>query len=473
MSDMILKDNEILHYLFSLPDDPEDSEAEADYLEDDNTSDAESSRSGMPHEVSGNRTAGGSSDISQITNNTDSRIANVFPDIFADENSYEKAEHNACVINTEETGDQDMEEPVRRLYCSWHTDRAWRKNICIKIKSKERQVETYKLVRSLMQERDVITFEHVFPLALERLVSDPVTAVFGFYLQEHYAKSTRCWAYSYRANSGINTNMHIERMHRIVKYIYLPGKHVKRLDKLIHALMSFVRDKLQDRLIILTKGKLTSKLQDIRSKHGLSFEVVQERIVEEGKGWLVPSTSELGVTYFVQQNVQDWSCKLICIDCQACIHQQSSSSVNVSNFRDVNDDEDILHIYEEGESVASEKESILVELSRGNIESSDLTQEKEKMKSKLAEVIDTISSPGQLEVFKRQLSSLKATLAAVDSNKDNSGIGPCTTSSRREQNIQPQRRLFSTKQRRKVHHFEKPSTAEAQDITVSLLQDSQ
>lgn len=34
-------------YLFSLPDNPEDSEAEADYLEEDNTSAAESSRSGM------------------------------------------------------------------------------------------------------------------------------------------------------------------------------------------------------------------------------------------------------------------------------------------------------------------------------------------------------------------------------------------------------------------------------------------
>ncbi|XP_049946597.1 uncharacterized protein LOC126440333 [Schistocerca serialis cubense] len=290
-----------------------------------------------------------------------------------------------------------MEEPVRRLYCSWHTDRAWRKTICIKIKSKERQVETYKLVRSLMQERDIITFEHVFPLALERVVSDPVTAEFGFYLQEHYAKSTRCWTYCYRANSDINTNMHIERMHRTIKYIYLRGKHVKRLDKSIHALMSFVRDKLHDRLIILTKGKLTSKLKDIRSKHDLSSEVVQELIVEEGKGWLVPSsTSDVGVTYFVQPNVQGCSCKLICIDCQGCIDscidssirwnmckhihfvclyktRQSSISVNVSNFRDVNDDEDILHIYEEGESVVSEKESILVELSTRNIESSDLT----------------------------------------------------------------------------------------------------
>lgn len=102
-----IQDDEILDYLFSLPDDPEDSEAEADYLEEDNASPAESSRSGMPHEeVSENPTVAGSSDISQLTTNTDSGNANVFPDIFDDEN----AEHNASVMNTEEVGDRDVSD---------------------------------------------------------------------------------------------------------------------------------------------------------------------------------------------------------------------------------------------------------------------------------------------------------------------------------------------------------------------------
>jgi regulator of sirC expression with transglutaminase-like and TPR domain len=48
--------------------------------------------------------------------------------------------------------------------------------------------------------------------------------------------------------------MHLERMHRTLKYIYLKGKTVKRLDKAINAIMKLVRDKLYEKLIIIRKG---------------------------------------------------------------------------------------------------------------------------------------------------------------------------------------------------------------------------
>lgn len=35
-----------------------------------------------------------------------------------------------------------MEPPKHRLYCTWHVDRAWRKNLN-KIKNKTKQVEIY------------------------------------------------------------------------------------------------------------------------------------------------------------------------------------------------------------------------------------------------------------------------------------------------------------------------------------------
>ncbi|XP_049811058.1 uncharacterized protein LOC126253607 [Schistocerca nitens] len=111
--------------------------------------------------------------LSLYFNEIKTKVGKVRPQVFMSDLA--ESFYNALLSQTE--------EPVRRLYCSCHTDRAWRKNICIKTKSKERQVETYKLVRSLMQERDVVTFEHVFPLAPEHLVSDPVTAEFGFFLQ--------------------------------------------------------------------------------------------------------------------------------------------------------------------------------------------------------------------------------------------------------------------------------------------------
>jgi len=57
--------------------------------------------------------------------------------------------------------------------------------------------------------------------------------------------------------------MHIERMHRTLKHIYLQGKKVKRLDKSLYSLMKFIRDRSVDRLIVVHKGKVTSKIKEL------------------------------------------------------------------------------------------------------------------------------------------------------------------------------------------------------------------
>ena len=78
------------------------------------------------------------------------------------------------------------------------------------------------------------------------------------------------WAHAFRKWAGVNTNMHIERMHRTIKHTYLQGKQVKRLDKSIHSLMQFLCDKIFDRIIALEKGKVSSKMSALRSRHNLA-----------------------------------------------------------------------------------------------------------------------------------------------------------------------------------------------------------
>ncbi|XP_072400207.1 uncharacterized protein [Diabrotica undecimpunctata] len=50
-----------------------------------------------------------------------------------------------------------MGKPVMRLYCSWHIDQAWRKNL-VKIRIRDKQIEVYKFLRTIMEERDVTAF---------------------------------------------------------------------------------------------------------------------------------------------------------------------------------------------------------------------------------------------------------------------------------------------------------------------------
>lgn len=114
---------------------------------------------------------------------------------------------------------------------------------------------------------------HITDQAYKNWLQNDDTHEFALYSEQYYLKCPNAWAYCHRKHAGLNTNLHIERMHKTLKYIYLHGKNVKRRDKSIHAIMRFVRDKLVDRLIILKKGKISSKIKELRKRHKTSSEV--------------------------------------------------------------------------------------------------------------------------------------------------------------------------------------------------------
>uniref|UniRef100_A0A8D8QQK6 Uncharacterized protein n=1 Tax=Cacopsylla melanoneura TaxID=428564 RepID=A0A8D8QQK6_9HEMI len=114
-------------------------------------------------------------------------------------------------------------------------------------------------------------FTTMFKALLTTFSKDENFQCFGKYLEDNYSENISSWAYCHRKYAGLNTNMHIERMHRTIKYIYLKGKTSKRLDKTIAALMHFIRDQLFSRIISSTKGKVSSKIADIRKDNSLSL----------------------------------------------------------------------------------------------------------------------------------------------------------------------------------------------------------
>ncbi|VEN37183.1 unnamed protein product [Callosobruchus maculatus] len=130
---------------------------------------------------------------------------------------------------------------------------------------------------------------------MDILISDNDTKEFGTYFQEYYLRYIHSWPYCYRVNCGINTNMHLEQMHRTLKHIYLKGKVIKRLDKAINVLMKFIRDKLFDRLIVMNKGKICSKIDALRSRHKKS---------------------------------ETLDYKLVVTECQICLHQYSCTCID-------------------------------------------------------------------------------------------------------------------------------------------------
>ncbi|GFY52591.1 uncharacterized protein TNIN_35441 [Trichonephila inaurata madagascariensis] len=169
--------------------------------------------------------------------------------------------------------------PEKRLLCTWHVDRSWRRSISRLITKKEIQVEAYKIVRSLLVETDEAAFNIMLKEALKMFDENEKMKEFKRYFEQTYSKRSEIWAYCHRKWYGINTNMHIESMHKTIKYMYLQGKKVKRLDKALFSLMKFVRDRVFDRLILRKARYL--KISQLRKGINQNLNKINSTILEE------------------------------------------------------------------------------------------------------------------------------------------------------------------------------------------------
>lgn len=130
----------------------------------------------------------------------------------------------------------------------------------------------------------------------------------------------------YRKKAGINTNMHVESFHRLLKYVYMKGKVNKRVDKCLHLLLKIARDKAYERLIKSEKGKISHRIACIRQRHKTSLEMSTDLVEENGDDcWKVVSSSNPLVCYEVCKEDCSCSatCSMRCTQCDICIHQYS------------------------------------------------------------------------------------------------------------------------------------------------------
>lgn len=311
------------------------------------------------------------------------------------------------------------------------------------------------------------------------------------YFEDYYANRARFWAFCYRLHSGLNTNMHIERMHKTIKYIYLQGKNVKRLDKAIHAIMQFVRDKLVDRLIILNKGKITSKISNIRNRHKASLTQQMQIITNKG-GWSVLS-SDCSELYTITENIKNCTCQLICEECNSCLHQYSCSCIDsaikwnmckhihsLCRFRRESGDNNCEMMPTEVEQQnllideqAEETHRLTNYLLKPGTSSSNLsfTDKKEIVKKKCTDLIDSLLNSEELDVFLKIVSSVKPTVDALRSTAMVSPFVEVSKAGLTNKNIQQQRRLYCTKKAKisASKSITLPTPDEKQSIALSLI----
>ena len=222
-----------------------------------------------------------------------------------------EAYHNAWVSS--------FSRPGRKLLCSWHVDRSWRRKIGEHIKDKEQQAEVYAALKGLQNETNEAGFrrslQHVLAWLRDRSQS------MASYFEKFYATRPREWASCFRVGTRINTNMFVESFHRTLKEVYFERKQNRRVDHLLFKLRKISRDKAYEQVIKAEKGKSTVRQRENMKRHKQAESIPGNALLrKDDDSWEVKSLKEKTKTYLVRRiSSSPCACLLQCSSCMACV----------------------------------------------------------------------------------------------------------------------------------------------------------
>ena len=111
-------------------------------------------------------------------------------------------------------------EPTQ-LHCTWHVDKAFKKQLKSKIKKFPIDVEVHKQLRIVLEQTNEKLFDNYLSALCERLHNSVVTNYFANYFDRYRVPCKEKWGCYYRVGLGINTNMFCNAFHCVFKYTYL------------------------------------------------------------------------------------------------------------------------------------------------------------------------------------------------------------------------------------------------------------
>ncbi|XP_065202635.1 uncharacterized protein LOC135832989 [Planococcus citri] len=267
-----------------------------------------------------------------ISNREDEQIFRIF---------FEKIKEAAGIVSTEIFMSDDapafinawekvMGMPKRRLLCLWHVHRNWTLNQS-KINNPKKQKLIMTLLRSMSEELDEEKFKREYEHMLSQLHEDEETVEFALYLQRQYSNKVNAWARCFRKHVPAHTNMHLESLHRAMKYYYMDGQTCIRLDESIDALLNIIRDKKFDRLRKFCKNTPYKKQKQTEERHIRSIDFLNAtetkiNMHEDENSWIVNDK------YVVTRipDVPHICCRRTCEKCAICIHMYSCNCIDNS-----------------------------------------------------------------------------------------------------------------------------------------------
>ena len=106
----------------------------------------------------------------------------------------------------------------------------------------------------------------------------------------------------------------------------LEQKSNRRIDFLLHTLLTIAKDNIFERLTKLEKGKYTHRISEINKRHKSAVKLLLSSVVTtENSCWTVRSERDGSLLYTVKLTKEVCECKLQCSICKVCAHQYSCS----------------------------------------------------------------------------------------------------------------------------------------------------
>ncbi|XP_017785624.1 PREDICTED: uncharacterized protein LOC108568834 [Nicrophorus vespilloides] len=212
-----------------------------------------------------------------------------------------------------------------RLFSIWQVDQDWINHLN-KINSREKQIDVYGKLRILLYETEKNTFETMIQQFVQSLLEDKATLNFARYFQVNYFHKVSVWALCYRLNYDKDTQLHLERMHRTIKYLFLDNKYLKRFHMFFNATLTYIKDKLFDPTIMSDPMVVWSKTASMKNKHIASMSLdLSSVMVTQWGGFNVYDMNHI---YAVQKNNDLCSCTVICSECEVCMHAYSCTCID-------------------------------------------------------------------------------------------------------------------------------------------------
>ncbi|CAL1285296.1 unnamed protein product [Larinioides sclopetarius] len=223
-----------------------------------------------------------------------------------------------------------MEDDSHWLWCMWYVDNRIRIQLKVFRGNVIKKAEAYKTMRTLLECQNANVFESMFKNYVETLKADPSSRNLGESINQRYGKHAHLWAYCYRKDIPLSTNIHLEVLHRIFQFCCREGRK-KRLDKFLFVVMKLVKYKMLDRLCnILDEEKTELAIEAINICHNEGLELASERITSlSDKIWLIQGEDDEQNIYVMREfETCPEHCGLRCKECDICVHMYTCSCIH-------------------------------------------------------------------------------------------------------------------------------------------------